>query len=96
MARRPRRNHGPAFKASLALALIRGDNTLIELSQDFDLHPSQIRQWRDPRPEGATGGFGEAAKADPGPAIDLKTLHAKIGELTPESDFFSGALGSKR
>ncbi len=37
--------------------------------------------------------FGEAPKAEPEPTIDAKTLHAKIGELTLENDFLSGALG---
>jgi transposase len=37
--------------------------------------------------------FGEAAKAEAAPAVDVKTLHAKIGELTLEDDFLSGALG---
>ncbi len=37
--------------------------------------------------------FGDGAKAEPEPAIDVKTLHAKIGELTLENDFLSGALG---
>ena len=45
------------------------------------------------RLEGATGVFGEAPKAEPEPTIDVKTLHAKIGELTLENDFLSGALG---
>jgi transposase-like protein len=42
MARRPRRNHSPAFKAKVALAAIRGDKTLAELAQQFDVHPNQI------------------------------------------------------
>ncbi len=54
---------------------------------------NQIKQWRDQLLEGATGVFGEAAKAVPEPAIDVKTLHAKIGELALEKDFLSGALG---
>ena len=66
---------------------------MIELSQEFDVHPNQIKQWRDQLLEGATGVFGEAAKAEPEPTIDVKTLHAKIGELTLENDFLSGALG---
>ena len=37
--------------------------------------------------------FGDAPKADPEPMIDVKTLHGKIGELTVENDFLSGALG---
>lgn len=93
MARRPRRNHSPAFKAKVAVAAIKGEKTLVELAQDFDLHPNQIKQWRDQLLEGATGVFGEAPKGDAEPRIDVKTLHAKIGELTLENDFLSGALG---
>jgi transposase len=93
MARRPRRNHSPAFKAKVAVAAIRGEQTLIELAQDFDVHPNQIKQWRDQLLEGATGVFGDGPKAEPDPVIDVKTLHAKIGELTLENDFLSGALG---
>ena len=96
MARRPRRNHNPAFKAKVAVAAIKGEKTMIELSQEFDVHPNQIKQWRDQLLEGATGVFGEAPKAEPEPTIDVKTLHAKIGELTLENDFLSGALGPRR
>src|SRR6056297_752958 len=93
MARRPRRNHSPAFKAKVAVAAIKGEKTLIELAQDFDVHPNQIKQWRDQLLEGATGVFGDSLKAEPEPVIDVKTLHAKIGEQTLENDFLSGALG---
>ena len=92
MTRRPRRNHSPAFKAKVAVAAIKGERTLIELAQDFDVHPNQIKQWRDQLLEGATGVFGEAPRTEPEPTIDIKTLHAKIGELTLENDFLSGAL----
>ncbi|CAD5459769.1 hypothetical protein QREC_QR466_04413 (plasmid) [Escherichia coli] len=89
MTRRPRRNHSPAFKAKVALAAIRGEQTLVELSQQFDVHANQIKQWKDQLLEGATGVFGDETKAEPsGPTIDVKTLHAKIGELTLENDFW--------
>ncbi|WP_458646289.1 IS3 family transposase [Klebsiella quasipneumoniae] len=89
MTRRPRRNHSPAFKAKVALAAIRGEQTLVELSQQFDVHANQIKQWKDQLLEGATGVFGDETKAEPsGPTIDVKTLHAKIGELTLENDFY--------
>ncbi|SCX22087.1 Transposase [Agrobacterium sp. DSM 25558] len=94
MTRRPRRNHSPAFKAKVALAAIRGEQTLVELSQQFDVHANQIKQWKDQLLEGATGVFGDEAKTEPaGPTVDVKTLHAKIGELTLENDFLAGALG---
>ena len=75
------------------LAAIRGEKTLIELSQQFDVHPNQIKQWKDQLLEGASGVFGSEAKAEPSaPAVDVKTLHAKIGELALENDFLAGAL----
>jgi transposase-like protein len=52
MTRRPRRNHSPAFKAKVALAAIRGEQTLVELSQHFDVHANQIKQWKDHLLEG--------------------------------------------
>jgi len=42
MTKRPRRNHSPAFKAKVALAAIRGEKTLVELSQQFDVDANQI------------------------------------------------------
>ena len=66
----------------------------MELSQQFDVHANQIKQWKDQHLEGATGVFGDEAKTEPaGPAVDVKTVHAKIGELTLENDFLSAALG---
>lgn len=93
MSRRPRRNHTPAFKARVALAAIKGEKTLADLAQQFDVHPNQITQWKGQLLEGAAGVFGLEARADtPAPAVDLKSLHAKIGELALENDFLSGAL----
>ena len=93
MTKRPRRNHSPDFKAEVALAAMRGEKTLIELSQQFDVHPNQIKQWKDLLLEGASGVFGEEAKSAPAaPAVDVKTLHAKIGELALGNDFLAGAL----
>ncbi len=94
MTRRVRRNHSPAFKAKVALAAIKGEKTLADLAQQFDVHPNQITQWRGQLLDGAAGVFGSEAKSEStAPAIDVKTLHAKIGELALENDFLSGALG---
>ena len=95
MTRRPRRNHSPAFKAKVELAAIRGEQTLVELFQQFDVHANQIKQWKDQLLEGATGVFGDEAKPEPaGPTVDVKTLHAKIGELTLENDASLGAYAA--
>jgi transposase len=77
----------------VALAAIKGEKTLTELAQEFDVHANQITQWKSQLQEGAVGVFGGEAKADPAKeAVDLKTLHAKIGQLTLGNDFLEGAL----
>ena len=93
MSRRPRRNHSPAFKAKVALAAIKAEKTLAELAAQFDVHPNQITSSRSQLLEGAADVFGDEPKPDPATAVDLKSLHAKIGELTLANDFLSGALG---
>jgi transposase len=91
MVRRARRTHNPAFKAKVALAAIKGEKTLAELAQQYDVHPNQIMAWRTQVLDGAAGLFGGGV-AEAAPAVELKVLHAKIGELTLENDFLAGAL----
>jgi transposase-like protein len=92
MSRRTRRNHSPAFKAKVALAAVKGDTTLAELSKRFDVHANQIAQWKEQLVTGAANAFGGETKGAAAPPIDVKTLHAKIGALTLENDFLEGAL----
>jgi transposase-like protein len=93
MARRVRRTHAPAFKAKVALAAINGEKTLAELAQQYDVHPNQITAWEGHLVDAAAGLFGSGgAAANAAPVVDVKTLHAKIGELTLENDFLAGAL----
>jgi|SRR5262245_16573008 len=93
MSRRTRRNHSPAFKAKVALAAVKGDRTLAQLAEQFDVHPNQIASWKAQLEGGAVDVFGPGGSngAAP-PAVDVKLLHAKIGELTLENDFLEGAL----
>ncbi len=88
--RRPRRNHTVGFKAKVALAALKEDKTLSELATLFDIHPNQIVEWKKQLLAGAPEIFGGPKQRETGP--DLKTLHAKIGQLALENDFLEGAL----
>ena len=93
MSRRPRRNHTATFKAKVALAAIKGEKTQSVLAEQSDVYANQIAKWKSQLQEGAVGVFGGESKAEPAAAaVDLKTLHAKIGALTLESDFLEAAL----
>jgi transposase len=93
MSRRPRRNHSAAFKAKVALEAIKGDRTLAQLAEQFDVHPNQITAWKG-QLEGSAVNVFEPGRGVPQatPTADIKALHAKIGELTLENDFLEGAL----
>jgi transposase len=90
MTRRPRRNHSPQFKAKVAVEAIKGEQTAAELAQRFELHPNQITQWKTQLLERSADVFDSGVSQEP--AVDVKALHAKIGELTLEVDFLGGAL----
>lgn len=92
--RRPRRNHTPAFKAKVAIAALRGDKTMIELSEKFDVHVNQITQWKTQLLDGALGVFmtpADRREEITGPS--MKDMQAKIGQQALEIDFLAGALG---
>lgn len=92
MSRRPRRNHTAAFKAKMALAALKGDKTLAELAQQFDVHPNQITEWKSRLQERAAGVFGEEKPESDSARVDVTRMQAKIGELTLENDFLERAL----
>jgi len=91
MSRRPRRNHQPAFKAKVALEAAKEEMTIVELSQKYDVSPSQITDWKRQLLDRASDVFEKGSKSED-PPVDVKTLHAKIGQLTLENDFLEGAL----
>ncbi len=77
--KRPRRNHGAAFKAKAALEAIKGDQTIVELAERFQVHPNQITEWKKQLLERAEEVFSRDKKTPEGPSV--KELHAKIGQL---------------
>ena len=85
-----RRNHAPAFKAKVALEAIKGEKTIHEIAAQYQVHPTQVSEWRKQLIEGAGGVFaGKRADADP---KDREALLAKIGQLTMERDFLDRVL----
>ena len=91
MSKRPRRNHAPAFKARVALDALKGNQTIVELSERYQVHPNQITDWKKQLLEHAAEVVGKDRPTDQGP--NVKDLHAKIGQLSMENDFLSVALG---
>ena len=89
--KRSRRNHTPAFKAKVAIAAIKGDQTVAELAKRFDVHPNSIVQWKSQLLKRAGEAFDGDGPKHSGP--DIKGLHAKIGQLALENDFLEHALG---
>ena len=96
MTRRKRRNHSPAFKAKVALAAVRGERTLADLAEQFEVHPNQIQDWKKKLVQEAVHVFGVHAVEAAHSADERQKLHAKIGQLAMENDFLSTALGYGR
>ena len=93
MGKGTRRKHSATFKAKVALAALAalaGDKTLADLSLQFEVHPSQITDWKRQLSERAADVFGKSGTSDP--PVDVKSMHAKIGQLTLENDFLESAL----
>ena len=91
--RRPRRNHTAAFKAKVAVAALKGDKTLAELAEKFDVHANQITQWRTAVAGERHGRVRDAGGEAGTPGPNVKDMQAKIGQQALEIDFLAGALG---
>ena len=89
-----RRKHSPSFKARVALEALKGEETIAELANRFEVHPSQIRKWKNSLTDGAAGIFGgdqDQKKKDD--ANLVARLYQQIGQLKVERDFLESALG---
>ena len=90
MAKRPRRNQSPVSTAKVALTNVRGESTLAE---KFDVQANHWTAWKAQfRQEAARVLDGFAKRELTQPALDVKTLHVKLGELMLEDEFYPGVL----
>jgi transposase-like protein len=76
----------------VAIAAIKSERTIAQIADQFDVHPNQVTTWKAQLEGGAAEVFGAGAGVPQAPPVDVKALHAKIGELTLENDFLEGAL----
>jgi len=90
---RKRRTHSPDFKAKVALAAIKGDETLSELARRYQINANLIVKWKKLLLENSAEVFASGKGLAPGRESEIKSLQAKIGEITMENDFLSKALG---
>lgn len=85
--RRKRRNHSPVFKAKVAFAALKGDKTLAQLASEYDVHVNQIQTWRNQLKENMASLFDTGLEERKDQDAEVKSLQAKIGQLTMGNDF---------
>ncbi len=90
---RKRRNHSPEFKSKVALAAVKGDETLSQLASRFNINANLIVKWKKQLLDNSAEVFASGKGLAPDRESEIKSLQAKIGEITMENDFLSKALG---
>ena len=89
-----RRQYNAEFKAKVALAAIKNEETLAELSKRFGVHSTMISTWKKALQTGSCDIFGKGKKAKKETELQVDNLYREIGKLKVERDFLSKKLNS--
>ena len=91
MTKRSRRSHSPAFKAKVALAALKGDKTLAELAQQYDVHPNQVTDWKKQLQERVSEVF-ETGKAT---SVAMVVCRCGFKTFTPTTPLLLHSRGAR-
>ena len=89
-----RKRHAPAFKAKVAVAALKNEETIAELAQRFGVHPTMVTSWKRALTDGATDIFDKGNKSRKQAEGQIDELYRHIGQLKVERDFLARKLGN--
>ena len=84
-----RKRHDPQFKARVGLEALKGVKPIQQIAKEYDVHPTQVSDWKKTMSEGVSSLFGPGRTKlnDEEFERERKDLHSKIGQLAVEVDF---------